>query len=112
MSEQICAEIGRRPRTGGGRFGRGSLNGGGKHGEVLVNQAGRLRGQSGGRGGGQSGAGRVGTRAVSCHAAWRPSPEVLFVVDSPDGALDILHAEEALVKRQVVPHCVLDRRGK
>ena len=53
MSEQVCAEIRRWPGTGGGRFGRGSLDGGGKHGEVLVNQAGRLRGQSGGRGGGQ-----------------------------------------------------------
>ena len=36
------------------------------------------------------------------------SPAVIFIlVDCPDGALDVLHAHEALVQRQVVPHRVL-----
>ena len=32
---------------------------------------------------------------------------VLVVVDGPDGALDVLHAHEALVQRQVVSHGIL-----
>ena len=32
---------------------------------------------------------------------------ILDLVDGPDGALDVLHAHEALVQRQVVSHGVL-----
>ena len=32
---------------------------------------------------------------------------IFIFVDGPDGALDVLHAHEALVQRQVVPHRVL-----
>ena len=33
---------------------------------------------------------------------------IFIFVDGPDGALDVLHAHEALVQRQVVPHRVLE----
>ncbi len=36
---------------------------------------------------------------------------VLDLVHGPDCALDVLHAHEALVKAQVVSHCVLQGRG-
>ena len=38
----------------------------------------------------------------------RSSAVIFIFVDGPDGALDVLHAHEALVQRQVVPHRVLE----
>lgn len=54
------------------------------------------------RGSGRSGDGR-------CGAALWPTLVELDLVHRPDGALDVLHAHEALVQRQIVTHRVLPR---
>lgn len=54
----------------------------------------------------QVGASAQGGAHIPCHLWWPPLL-ILAFVHSPHSALDVLHAHEALVQAEVVPHSVL-----